>query len=282
VNIVTDESHTLSVGFPVFLDNRNVDVSSVLITDAFVTLLVEGLDYELQVVGEEVRVVRLRDPVFPIVGEEILVDYLFMPGGDLLYDSTTIHAGASVELFRRFRISYRFNDVSQDLREGDPETNRLQEVTDHRVDIRYFEGNRSGFGYEVSAFYQDHDSTFSPFVSYGVDGNIVLRVWQRNTVDLSASYSISEFPDTDEETDVLTTTGTLVSAVGPTSNLILEALYRDVGGSIDERTSFKFSVRFEAVFRLVRLSVEASHEVENERDQDRETSLVFMKVTRSF
>jgi hypothetical protein len=282
---VIDESHVLIVGFPVFLNNNNVDLASVFITDAFGTPLVEGLDYELRIVGNQVQVVRLRDPVLPIVGDEILVDYVFTIGGDAVFDTTGFGAGAGLFLFRSLNLTYQYTEITTDFIEGDSESNPISDLKEHRIDVKYFkEDLATGLIYDIKSFYQDHDSTFSPFKTYGASATIgvplVIKI--RNMFSFGASYTNSEFTDTGDETDSVGYTASVVSNINPMTILRFETNYREISGDVDESTDLELRLLLEMRVRSVTLSLEAMHLDEQTRTQDRETDLVFFRVARTF
>jgi len=278
---VIDELHTWAVGFFFELDNINVDTATIIVKRPDDIPLTEGLDYDLMVIGNQTRVIMLSN-LNIADGEQARVDYLYAPGGDLKYDTTEYRAGMGLDLLDRFTISYSFYSVSQELQEGDPEESGLQDITDHRIDARYLMDLPHGLSSELSAFYENRDATFSPSETYGTKGRLAYPLWKNSEGDLSISYANSVFPDTNDETDVVTLTNTIITRLNLNSQLIFNGAYRDITGTVDKRTEYELKLMLQAAFRLITLSAELSYENVSEISQDREAILLYFRLARKF
>jgi hypothetical protein len=278
---VIDEQHAWAVGFFFELDNTDVDTASIIVKRPDDIPLTEGLDYDLITIGNITRVIMLSN-INIADGEQVRVDYLYAPAGDLEYDTIEYRAGTGLDLFDKFTISYSFLSVSQELQEGDPEESSLQDITDHRVDARYLIDLPRGFSSELSAFYENRDATFSPRESYGIKDRLAYPLWKNSEGDFSISYARSVFPDTDDETAVLILTNTIISRLNLNSQIIFNSLYRDVTGDVDERTEYELSLILQSAFRLITLSAGFSYENIEELRQDREAILLYLRLARKF
>lgn len=101
---VIDESHIFIDPFPFTLNERNVDIASIVVTDVTGLLVyTEGDDYSIAQIGDQVEITaKTLGTEFPniIDGQMLLVDYLYELAGDQTDDMTS----------RRFRIEQKFNN----------------------------------------------------------------------------------------------------------------------------------------------------------------------------
>lgn len=101
---VIDESHIFNDPFPFTLNERNIDTTSIVITDASgLFVYTEGDDYTITEIGDEVEITATPlGTEFPNIvdGQTLLVDYLFEMVGDHTEDTTG----------RRIRLEQRFNN----------------------------------------------------------------------------------------------------------------------------------------------------------------------------
>lgn len=279
---VVNESHIMSDVEPVLLDNVGVDLDSITITDVTGSIVYqEGIDYELLVEDGRVRIIRLITGQI-LQDQEVLVDYLYQGEENLAYTSRRVRFGSGLTLFNHFSIDYSFESIVPDILSGSPAEGRVLEETMNRVDARYYGTRSSGLHYELDSFYEDRDSNFSPVKSLGVNGQVSRPFWTTNIATLTSSLSHSEFPDTDDKTDLFMLSGSWTSQLGRTTSLTLESVYRDIGGTVDNQTALELRLRLEAYFRKLRISLNLSHFDVTEDGQDRESNMVYVRAAREF
>jgi len=130
---VIDEAHILRTGDVTLLNNRNVELSSIVVTSAdrsIVYLL--DTDYRIEILGTSVRISRA--PFGAIAeGQTVLVNYTYLsnPAFD---DATYAQSyGAGLYLWSAWRIDYRYSNSKQDFLSGIP-PDVLNETTTQTLD----------------------------------------------------------------------------------------------------------------------------------------------------
>jgi len=130
---VIDESHILRTGEVTLLNNKNVDIPSIVVTSAdrsIVYLL--DTDYRIEILGTSVRISRI--PLGAIAdGQPVLVNYTYLsnPAFD---DATYAQSyGVGLYLWSAWRIDYRYSNSKQDFLSGIP-PDVLNETTTQTLD----------------------------------------------------------------------------------------------------------------------------------------------------
>jgi len=115
---VTDEPQNLTSGFATFLDNENVDKSSVVVSDTTGTITyIENIDYTLTESGNLLKVART--PFGAIVnGQAVLVDYRFLSNPAFDYDRILQRYGVSFNFWEAWRIYYSYERSRQSFQGG--------------------------------------------------------------------------------------------------------------------------------------------------------------------
>lgn len=132
---VIDESHILNDAFFTTLDNKNVDIGTVIVTDIAGAPFVLDIDYRLQEVGNEVRISRTTTGGITN-GQEVLVDYRY--NSSPAYDDTLFGQtyGFRLFMFKALALSYRFNYTKQDVTDGFKLDAPIDD-TIHAADVRW-------------------------------------------------------------------------------------------------------------------------------------------------
>lgn len=105
-DIVVNESHTFTDPLPIELDNSNIIIDSIVVTNSAGTdIYTEGLDgdYIVREIGDRVEiVVDMTDSDLPNIsdGQELLVDYLYQVEGSVQEDA----------FVQNFRVEQKFNN----------------------------------------------------------------------------------------------------------------------------------------------------------------------------
>ncbi len=115
---VFDEAHTFPPDERFLLDNRRVVLSSIVITDSTnATIYVEGLDYTVRTLGDEVEIERLLGGTI-LPGQTVLVDYRYDLGGRFTLRSVAHNVGISQEFDFGLTLGYLYRTQDQQLTEG--------------------------------------------------------------------------------------------------------------------------------------------------------------------
>lgn len=115
---VLNEPHVLLSTAPFYLAQTDVDKTSIKIYYNN-NLLTEGTDYQAEVIGTQVRITRLGTSIYPD-NINVLVNYLFNPGGDAAYTSIGQSYQASVEFYKHTTFYMNYRDSKQNLKTGMP------------------------------------------------------------------------------------------------------------------------------------------------------------------
>jgi len=198
---ITDEPHTFGVSGIITLSRRNIVASSIVITDTLglVTYL-EGADYTVLVFSNSVEIRRVLGGGIA-AGQSVLITYQIGPEPENTTD--TLGFGTTV----RYRIvDGPLKGLSPYMRYRDQSQNRSvvgllafqeNEFNDLIVGVDYDIGKLS-----LTAEYQIHDSTLSPFNSARLEGRYDNRVSNNSSVSVSAYFQEIDRVDDDLQTTV--------------------------------------------------------------------------------
>lgn len=115
---VFDEGHTFDVTDRFRLDNRRAIAASIVVTDSTnVTTYQEGLDYIIQLLGDEIEVERLLGGTI-LAGQSVLVDYQFDVGGNFTLSSVGHSISISQDFSFGLSLGYLYRTQGQTLIEG--------------------------------------------------------------------------------------------------------------------------------------------------------------------
>ena len=178
---VIDESHILRTGEVTLLNNRNVDIPSIVVTSAdrsIVYLL--DTDYRIEILGTSVRISRA--PFGAIAeGQTVLVNYTYLSNpafDDATYTQTY---GVGLYLWSAWRIDYRYSRLKQEFLSGIP-PDVLNEDTTQTIDTELawrwtttrltLEDTESSTGVSLSRWRASENFFFRPGdeVSFGLSG----------------------------------------------------------------------------------------------------------------
>jgi hypothetical protein len=145
---VSNEPHTLSIGSETYLNQADVDLASIIVTNSSGSAMyLSGVDYRVDLVGSSVLISRL--PLGTIGdGQLVLVSYSYTRSSGFNDQVLTQQYGASLELFRSLYLSYRYLQVDQTILAGPP-PDRLSDSRIHLAAVRLDqEWGESAFSYE--------------------------------------------------------------------------------------------------------------------------------------
>lgn len=133
---VSNEPHVLSTGEVTLLQNNNVDIDAIVVTnEAGSIVYVEGIDYTVEPFDASVRISRI--PFGAIAdGQLVLVSYQFL--SDPSFDDAVFRQsyGGQLNLWNALSLSYGFRKADQDILSGPEPSNRADETT-HFARLRF-------------------------------------------------------------------------------------------------------------------------------------------------
>ena len=225
---VRDEALTLNGTTPVFLANINVDVSSIVVTNAAETIIyVENIDYVVSVLGSSVAIAR--SPFGGIAdGEQVLVDYRYQSLPPAKTSVRTNNFGFNLSLWSVLRLYYQRSHSQQTLLSG----TRAFEPFDDTIE-RY--GGELRWKWSTTRVeFENRDTTRTPLERWMIQEILSFRPTRNLSLGFSADYSELTLKETG---DVTETTGGRVNFgwhVSPTARFTLEALSQRTRGPVQE------------------------------------------------
>lgn len=281
---VIGERHVLTGTTPVPLDRANVIASTVVVSNLTRTqTYVEGVDYQLTVVGEITRVQRLvTGAIFN--GQEVLVDYSFQTQGTFSFNTWTNNAYATLRFLRYYETHVRYQNISNNLRSGNP-TFPLNDVDSWLVgasaDVPLkWDIVVGGFGE-----WENWDETISPFTRQSYEAYIEtpIPMGVRGSIRLTGVRQMIDYDNaSDQDVDLTGFNVRLSSRL--LGGLTLSAEYddrRDTGGSLP--TSRKYAaLRGDWIFRQLTLTVDASRVEETNGPAESKRTVVRALIRRDF
>lgn len=145
---VSNEPHTLSIGSDSYLNQTDVELASIIVTNSSGgTIYLNGIDYRVDLVGSSLLISRL--PLGGIGdGQQVLVSYSYTRSSGYTDQLLTQQYGTSLELFRLLFLSYRYLQADQTILSGTP-PDRLSNSRIHLATARCDQGwGESAFSYE--------------------------------------------------------------------------------------------------------------------------------------
>lgn len=145
---VSNEPHTLGIGSDTYLNQYDVDLASIVVTNSSGgAIYLNGIDYRVDLVGSSVLISRL--PLGSISdGQLVLVSYSYTRSSGYDDRVLTQQYGTSLELFRSLYLSYRYLRASQTILAGPP-PDRLSDSRIHLATARLDQGwGESAISYE--------------------------------------------------------------------------------------------------------------------------------------
>ncbi len=274
---VFDEIHVLTTGGITLLNNENVDLASVVVTNADGSRVYRvGLDYTLELIETSVRISRI--PLGAIAdGDTVLVDYIFLsvPAFD---DAVTSQSyGGGFHLWGAWRLAYLYTQSDQEFRGGTPPDVLNQEAT-HIVDTD-LQWNWS----TTRALFEDSDQTAGVSLKrWRVEETLRFQPSSRAFLSASAYYGDTTFKDINSDETFYGFGTDLQWQLWGRSTLQLAGLYNVVEGTsvdtVDKGASvsweWSYGVwRADATYRFLR-------QEDQNIDQTRNLHSVFLSLQR--
>jgi len=169
---------------PLRLSNPNVIKGPIFITaeDRTTVYLLER-DYTYVEVGDYVELERV--PTGRIAeGQIVLIDYVYRIGGDLILETTSRDFSLRQDFDNGFSPYYRLRWQDQELRPKKASGVTPDDITAHIFGTEYKRGPL-----RLTAEYEDHDSTISPFRATRLSADWTHKFQSRATTTLKARWS---------------------------------------------------------------------------------------------
>ncbi len=276
-SLVSNEMHSMSYSNEVYLNNYNIDINSIIVTNTFGTLVyIENIDYTVEMTNSYVRMRRL--PFGSITeGQTVSVNYRYLR--DSAYNDAlfTENYGFNFDLWHDWRFSYNFIRVTQDIISGQTPQN-LVDDTIHKTDIRYDIGWSN-----TSLSYEDNNRLSS--ASYTRSQMQETLHWSLSQIYFSMSGYLgqTDYKDHDETNNYYGGVTIFDWMLRRWCKLHLEGYYDKTMGDFDETENNGLKAGLEFRYRIwtARLSYELTDQNYINTDSQRKEQLVRMEFIRA-
>ncbi len=277
---VRDESLTMTGVTTVTLARDFALASSVKVTNTARTqTFIEGLDYELIVIGSQTQLRRLIAGNI-LEGQTVLVDYSFESRGTFKYSVLGSRFTAELEVARFYRLYLRYQDNRQTVQSGDPGV-PLNSVRTVEVGARANVPLRwRGITVGAEARYTRQEEDIAPFDSTKLDAFMQLPLPYRSMLRLSVRQSLTNNYNFPSDNKLTGFTATLRSR--PMHRLSTTAMVNyevDTGSLIKTRRS-EARIGADWQVRRVKVNAFALYLQEKQGEFDRERLEAWVTVRR--
>jgi len=274
---VFDEVQVFTLGVPILLQNRAVDLATVVITDAAgLFFFTEGSDYTLSLQDGQVRVdILVGGLINP--GDTLLIDYVFSPNPRIEFSDLSQTMGASFDFESWADINVSYSTVNQSLISG-TDTGLLNDTRRTSAGLNLYP-----LGATLSALYEDYDSQFAPFERMTVMGSYQNEVGRKSNGRLSVNTFSTHFDGVAESERGSSATATLSTPLGSGAALECWAEWHKIHYRTDNGSGFGLEIAWKRRIRSLGLSLRLRHvqEAFAIASDQRVTSLIF-SLSRSF
>ncbi len=281
---VVNEEHVLTTGAVVTLNNRNVVLSTVVVTspDGLIiyTRDIPGVqlgDYRLEEVGTSVIITRTSYGAIPD-GGTVLVSYQYL--SNPAYDSSNYEQsyGLGFYLWSAWRINYRYSHSQEEFISGIP-PDVLAE------DIRHTLDSDLTWRWSTTRFlYEDIESTTGvSSTRWRLEESLLFRPLENTFLNLSAYIGHTTLKDLNSDDDFYGFRGNVQWRVNNWSKAKIEGFYDEIDGTSNNTITMGAEARWdwyygiwagEAVYRVLNGDDRLS-------DQTRDRQSIFFSIRRS-
>jgi len=241
---VTDESVTLTDGVITLLGNEDVDVDSIVVTDATGVIVYEkDIDYEITEIDSFVRITRITTGRISN-GQKVLVDYRYFISHVFDYSFYSQSYGINIMLWSSWRTYYRFVRLKQRFLSGIPP----DKLTDDNI---HTAGTELQWKWSTTRLeFEDKQTVNVPTKSWRAEENIILRPSDRLFLNLSGNYGAIEFKDTGDIERFNGIRANIQRLVSVWGKFTLEGFSNKISGNLEKNTETGVLSIFEWVYGI--------------------------------
>jgi hypothetical protein len=278
--VVLDESHIYLDPDNILLDRRNIDMSTIVVTDnTGLIIYIEGDDYTIVPVGDQVELdINPFGSGGITDGQELLVDYTFFSGEEKEEDTCRQNLTLRQRFDNGLSLYYRFEKQDEQIKSTIPEITP-DEFTTNTFGVDYAKG-----GLLLQAEYTDQESTKFPLERKSLSA---AYTWRPN-VDTTASVRVAQLWQdfgglNARDVDLFTVGGSIASRLTDRYSILGSVDYRDEEDTLSGTTE-GFQLNAELRYNYRKLSVSAGIDLDllslNENDTD--STFIYLRVRRVF
>ncbi|MDD3813195.1 MAG: hypothetical protein PHZ02_01005 [Desulfocapsaceae bacterium] len=274
--LVTNEMHSLSLSKEIYLNNYNVDINSVIVTNNSGTIVyIENIDYSVEKINDYVRIRRL--PFGSITdGQIVSVNYRY--SRDSEYDDAllTENYGFYFDLWHDWFFSYNFLRVTQNILSGQAPQN-LVDDTVQSVDIRYDIGWSN-----TSLSYEDNNRLSAPAYTRSEFQETLYYSAQWLYFSVKGYLGQTDYKDREETKDFYGGIATVDWMLSRWCKLRFEGYYDKTLGDFEETENIGMKAGLEFRYRIwtARLSYEITDQNYILTDSQRTEHLARLELIR--
>lgn len=188
---VSDEPHRYSLGVPIFLNNLNVDPSTILVTDdRGLTIYNDPMDYTVRQGGPSTEIViAVGSRILP--GDTILVSYRFTVGSDKEFRSLSNQANLVLNFGDMAFLGLYWGITRTDLLSG-TDDGTLDDVDELGANF-----SLRTQGHELKYDFLNRNSNFTPIRRHSIDGRMSFLPNLNLSIDTDAGIYHTYHKDTE-------------------------------------------------------------------------------------
>jgi hypothetical protein len=242
---VNNEPQVLETGEVTLLDNPNVFLDSIVVTDVTGTILyAENRDYTVEEIDSFTRIERTFTGVIAN-GQTVLVDYRYL--SDPTFDDSIFGQAYDIQLFlwNALTLSYGYRRAKQDIISGTIPENPIDDsshVAEIRLDLGWTD---TRFAYEDT----DRESSIS-IRRWLAQQTFRFRPVRRFLTDVTGTYGWTEFKDTGETQDDYGVTGRLFWVPAGWCRFRVEGSWRKITGDVQDTEDAYAEAAIELSYRI--------------------------------
>jgi hypothetical protein len=272
---VIDEPHVLTTGEVTLLDNENVDLDSIVVTDITGTIpYIENVDYTIEEINPFVRISRTTVGAIAN-GQTVLVDYRFLR--DPAFDDTVFNQayGIQVYLWNALTLSYRYQHADQDIVSGTPPENPIDDTTqaaEIRLDLGWT---------DTRLTVEDRDrSNETSTRRWLASQTFRIRPARRLSFDIAGSYGKTEFTDVEETQTQYGGSARLVWTPAGWCRFRLEGFLNKITGDVEDRIDANFFAGLDLSYRIWRGNAGYYYDRSGSSDTYRNRNAMIFEIIR--
>jgi hypothetical protein len=244
---VIDEPHVLTTGVVTLLDNENVDLDSIFVTDVTGTIAyIENVDYTIQERNSFVQISRTTTGGIAN-GQTVLVDYRYR--SDPAFDDTVFGQQYGIQFFlwNALTLGYGYQHANQNTVSGTPPENPIDDTT-HAAEIRLNLGWT-----DTRLTYEDRDrSSGISTRSWLASQTFRIRPRRRFLFDITGSYGRTKFTDVGEEQEQYGGSSRLLWRPAGWCRFRMEGFLNKISGDVEDQVDANFFAGVELAYRIWR------------------------------
>ncbi|MGD2096426.1 MAG: hypothetical protein PVG35_02535 [Desulfobacterales bacterium] len=244
---VTDEPHVLTTGVATLLDNPNVDLDSIFVTDVTGTIAyIENVDYTIAEVGSFVQISRTTVGAIAN-GETVLVDYNFE--SDPAFDDTVFNQAYGIQFFlwNALTLAYGYQHADQNIVSGPPPENKIDDTT-NRAEIRFNLGWT-----DTRLTYEDRDrSSGTSTRTWLASQTFRIRPLRRVAFYVTGTYGETDFTDVGQDQKQYGGSSRLLWRPTGWCRFRAEGFYNKISGDVEDSIDTNFTAVLELSYRIWR------------------------------